>query len=110
MLVVGATGPVLAAPRPYQLVDLGSLGGPYAQSRAAAVNDYDATVGVSQAPNGPHGTLWQPDGTKVALGREPLPVDINNRGDIAYAGTYSYVRHADGSKNTNYPGGLMATG
>jgi hypothetical protein len=64
-------------------------------------------VGTSQTPDGPHGTLWQPDGTKLDLGREPLPVDINNRGDIAFAGTYGYVRHRDGSDDTTYSNGLL---
>lgn len=105
-VLLGVAGPASAAPRPYREVDLGSLGGAYAPSYAVAVNDYGVAVGVSQTPDGPHGTLWQPDGTKIDLGGGPLPVDINDLGDIAFAGSRGYVRHADGSA-TRYFDGLV---
>jgi len=106
-ILIAASGSATAAVRPYREIDLGSTGGPRAASDAVAINDYGSAVGVSQTPDGPHGTLWRADGTKVDLGREPLPVDIDNQGDIALAGSYGVVLHADGSRPTTYGNGLL---
>ena len=106
-ILIAASGSATAAVRPYREIDLGSTGGPRAASDAVAINDYGSAVGVSQTPDGPHGTLWRADGTKVDLGREPLPVDIDNQGDIALAGSYGVVLHADGSRPTTYANGLL---
>jgi probable HAF family extracellular repeat protein len=65
----------------YQIIDLGTLGGP--TSSAQAVNDSGQIVGVSDAlDRQPHAFLWQ-DGQMVAIGGiYTSAYDINNRGQV----------------------------
>ena len=69
-ILIAASGSATAAVRPYREIDLGSTGGPRAASDAVAINDYGSAVGVSQTPDGPHGTLWRAGLPKTLVGSD----------------------------------------